>query len=90
MTGFRDIFVALKPTAGGNIVLQAVMGPDTNRFANLEPVNAATTLRGNVDPRSSSIDDLVNDTADALTADVWNIFYIGAQRLANQKIYNLE
>ena len=40
MTGFRDLFIAFRPTEGGgsgyNIL--AVMGPDTERFANLQPV----------------------------------------------------
>jgi hypothetical protein len=85
MTGFKDLFIAIKPTASGNYGIEAVMGPDTVRFANLEPVNAGTVLRGNVDPRSSGIDELFNDSGESLTADVWNIFYAGVGRLANQK-----
>ena len=45
MTGFKDIFIAIKPSNGGNYGIVAVMGPDTLSFANLSPVNAATTLR---------------------------------------------
>jgi len=85
MSGFRNIFLALKPSNGGAYALEAVMGPDTVRFANLEPVNAATGLRGNIDPRGSGIDGLFSDGAETMTADVWNIFYIGVDRLANQK-----
>jgi hypothetical protein len=85
MTGFTDLFIAIKPTAGGAYAISAIMGPDTIRFANLEPVAAGATLRGNVDPRSSSIDHLLSDAAETLTADVWNIFYTGVGRLANQK-----
>ena len=47
MTGFTDIQLALKVTNGGNFALKAVMGPDTESYANLKPVNAAAMLRGN-------------------------------------------
>lgn len=46
MTGFNDIQIAIRPSNGGNFAITAVMGPDTNSYANLRPVNAATTLRG--------------------------------------------
>ena len=86
MTGFKDIFIAIKPTNGGNYAYKAVMASGGLRFANIEPVNAAATLRGLTDPRSNNCDELFNDTAEALTADVWNIFVIGWERLANQKL----
>ena len=63
------------------------MGPSTNNFANLNPVNAASQLRGilsTVDDQGAC-DALFNDAAEALTADVWNIYYIGS-RLKNQKL----
>ena len=85
MTGFNDLLIAIKPTNAGNYAISAIMGPDTVRFANLEPVNAGTLLRGNVDPRSASIDNLLEDAAESLTENVWNIFYTGVGRLANQK-----
>ena len=86
MTGFRDLFVAIKPSRGGNIALTAIMGPDTLNFANLNPVNAAATLVGcdNV-TGNNSLYNLFTDTSQALTADVWNIFYI-ANILSNQKL----
>ena len=86
MTGFRDLFVAIKPSSGGNIALTAIMGPDTLNFANLNPVNAAATLVGcdNV-TGNNSLYNLFTDTSQALTADVWNIFYI-ANILRNQKL----
>ena len=46
MTGYTNLFIALKPTNGGSYALTAVMGPDDVSFANLSPVNAAATLRG--------------------------------------------
>ena len=85
MTGFNDFFIAIKPTNGGSVAMESVMGPDTIRFANLSPVNAAASLRGNIDPRSAGIDVLFSDAAETLTADVWNIFYVGAGRLRDQK-----
>jgi hypothetical protein len=88
MTGFTDLVIAIKPTNAGNYATQAVMGPDTNRFANLEPVNPAATLRiTNQDDSSSSAGayfDALSDSAESLTADVWNIFFV-YRRLADQK-----
>ena len=74
MTGFRDIFVALRPTNGGTYQLKAVMGPDTNTFANLTPVNGGANLKGAV--RRNDFDNVLVDGGDSMTADVWNIFYI--------------
>jgi len=84
MTGFNDIQLAIRPTNGGNFAIEAVMGPDTNSYANLSPVNAAATLRGWFETNTAMVD-LLNDSVEALTADVWNIFYIGS-RLKNQKL----
>ena len=91
MTGFNDIFIAIKPTNGGNYAIAAVMGPDTENFANLRPVNAAAVLRGNR-AGTQLASDLLFDTAESLTADVWNIFYVGmnlkGQKLLQWKITN--
>jgi hypothetical protein len=86
MTGFNDMLIAIKPSNGGNYSIQAIMGPDTNRFANLEPVNAGAVLRGaGFDGRNVTVfESLVNDGVESLTADVWNIFMIGVM-LQNQK-----
>jgi len=86
MTGFTDIQLAIKPSNGGNYAMTAVMGPDTEKYANLSPVNAAATLRGTfgvADP--AYIVELIADSVESLTADVWNIFYLGT-RLQNQKL----
>ena len=32
MTGYKDIFLAIKPSNGGNVSMQAVMGPSTESF----------------------------------------------------------
>ena len=89
MTGYSDIYIAVKPSNGGNFVIQASMGPDSNRFANLEPVNPFTLLRGTASPNNTSNDVRMNnimaDSEESLTVDVWNIFYIGGSRLKGQK-----
>jgi hypothetical protein len=84
MTGFSDILIAIKPSNGGNYTITAAMGPDTEPFGGLKPVNAAVTLKGNVRSIGSEADFevLVSDT-ESLTADVWNIFMI-QERLADQ------
>jgi hypothetical protein len=83
MTGFTDIQLAIKPTNTGNYKIEAVMGPDTNRYANLDPVNAGNRLRG-VPANQPDMEDWLVDNAEAL-ADTWNIFYI-ERRLQNQKL----
>jgi hypothetical protein len=81
MTGFEDIFIALLPTNGGNYQISAVMGPDTQSFANLSPVNSATNVQYKSNPDTASdgrynFVDVFSDTQQAMTADVWNIFMI--------------
>jgi hypothetical protein len=92
MTGYTHIFIAIKPTNGGNCSITACMGPDSNPFANLDPVNAAATLRGNTEIVGAAMDALFFDGAESLTADVWNIFVIhnvlSDQKLLQFKIVN--
>ena len=83
MTGFQNLFIAILPTNGGNFAVTAVMGPQTQSFANLTPVNATATLKGAID--RNDMDTALVDSAEAMTADVWNIFYIG-NRVQNQKL----
>jgi len=85
MTGFKDVFIALRPTNGGNCAITAVMGPDTQTFANLTPVNAAATLKGTIKSNPAAFSNLFSDSSESLTADVWNIFPIGDGELAGQK-----
>ena len=86
MTGFNDIIIAIKPSNGGNVAMSGIMGPDTTPFANLTPVNAAATLKGSIGggENSPSIYNFLSDSAESMTADVWNIFYIG-DKFKNQK-----
>ena len=89
MTGFNDLQIAIRPSNGGNYAITAVMGPADLAYANLRDVDAASSLRGTTDQSypagAAAFHDLFTDTAEALTADVWNIFIIG-KRLANQKL----
>tara|TARA_Y100000401_G_scaffold40119_1_gene30478 strand:- start:168 stop:758 length:591 start_codon:yes stop_codon:yes gene_type:complete len=87
MTGFRDLFIAFKVTEGGGsgYAITAVMGPDTERFANLSPINPASTLRGNQSQSSpADFEDIFKETQQVMTQDVWNIFSIN-DVLRNQK-----
>ena len=86
MTGYRDLTIAIKPTNGGNYAIEAVMAPDTLSYANLRPINPAATLRRS-DPNHSppDLENAFVDSAEALTADVWNIFMIYSS-LKNQKV----
>ena len=87
MTGFTDMQIAIKPTNGGNYAIAAVMGPDTNSYANLNPVNPASELRGNIQG-NNTLNSVLLDSAEACTADVWNIFYISGV-LKNQKLLQI-
>jgi len=86
MTGFSNLFIAVKVSNGGAFNLSAVMGPDTYTFANLSPVNAAAALRI-VGPSRNDQDDFqpVVTTNETLIADVWNIYQI-IERASNQKL----
>jgi hypothetical protein len=91
MTGFRDIFIGIKPTNAGNVQIMAVMGPDSLSFANLQPVNAASALKmaGGPFDGTAALDSACLDGSESLTANVWNIFMING-RLANQKLLQFQ
>jgi len=86
MTGFNDLQIAIRPTNGGNYGITAIMGPADNAYANLRDVNAGTTLKSStLQGANPTLDNIIVDTAEALTADVWNIFPIYG-RLKDQKL----
>ena len=92
MTGYNDILIAIKPSQTGNYDITAIMGPADVSFANLNPVNAAATLKI-IDPTDrDAFTAVCVDTAETLTADVWNIFNIQSrakdQKLLQFKITN--
>jgi len=81
MTGYTDLFIALNTSRSGNYEITAVMGPSGN-FANLTPLNDATTLKGSL--TGATMGEILNDSSEALTAGKWCIFII-QDRLRNQK-----
>tara|TARA_R110002110_G_scaffold300525_1_gene514572 strand:+ start:1197 stop:1778 length:582 start_codon:yes stop_codon:yes gene_type:complete len=82
MEGFNALQLAVRVTRTGAFTLTAVMGPDTNSFLNIQPVNAAGVIRI-IDSISEGWEDAVND-AESCIADVWEIFTITTPRLRNQ------
>jgi len=84
MTGFNDIIIALKPTASGNFAIQSIMGPNTLTFGGLSPINSVAPL-GVVYAGNNGFNTGVDDGAESLTADVWNIYYV-QDRLRGQKV----
>jgi len=94
MTGYNDIFLAIKPTNAGNYAIQAVMGPNDFSFANLNPVNPASLLMRLGGARSVDLtfSAVLNDGAESLSADVWNIYFLQTrakgQKLLQFKIVN--
>ena len=86
MTGYSDLFIAINPSAGGAYALKAVYGPATVPFHNLTPIDAANEIRGNVRGSSGTdFGDIILDSSETLTVDVWNIFYI-QDKLENQAV----
>jgi hypothetical protein len=85
MVGFNDIQIALRVSNGGNFGIKAVMGSDGDiPYYNLKPPDAAAVLRGSInDAGAPAFSNILLDGADSMTADVWNIFYIG-DRCRNQ------
>jgi len=91
MTGYNDLMVAINPSNGGNYALEVVMGPDTNTFANLTPVNAGTGIRVATDgePSDEGLYSAFQDGSESLSTDVWTIFNIQG-RLRGQKVLQLK
>jgi hypothetical protein len=94
MSGFKSIFLAIKPSRGGDYKITAVMGPDTESFANLQPVDAAALLKGSnsLQGQGDDFNSLLSDNAQGLTVNVWNILMINnslqGQRNLQFKITN--
>ena len=84
MTGYNDMFIAIKVSNTGAFATEAVMGPDSRPFANLTPVNPASALRGNTVTSPTALVTVLIDSSEGLPSDVWNIFSIHTN-LKNQK-----
>ena len=89
MTGYSDVFIAIKVTQGGNYAIKAVMGPSTNYFANLNPLNSGTLLRGNMVTSPQDFNTVLSDSSESVSADVWNIYSI-TSNLRNQKVLQFQ
>tara|TARA_R100000781_G_scaffold113894_2_gene83404 strand:+ start:286 stop:876 length:591 start_codon:yes stop_codon:yes gene_type:complete len=78
MTGFTDLFIAIKPDSSSTTLkVEAVRGPDTIRFANLDPVSTGELLRGNLLGQDmDNFNNVLVDTAETYPADVWTITII--------------
>jgi hypothetical protein len=87
MTNFSDLFIAIRPTNGGNVAIEAVYGPATNAFANLAPIRAGSSVRIATDgePSDEGVYSGFQDATEALATDVWNIYNIQG-RLSDQKV----
>jgi len=87
MTGFSDILIAIRPSSGGNVAIEAVFGPATNTFSNLSPIRSGSGVRIATDgePSDEGVYSGFYDATEALTADVWNIYNIQG-RLSDQKV----
>jgi hypothetical protein len=84
LDGYNSLQFAVKVSNAGNYDFRAVFGPDTVRFANLEPVEAAQRIKI-VDSIGSAFENLMDIDNHSTTADVWVIFTILADRVKGQE-----
>ena len=94
MTGYSDLLIGIYVTNSGDFGIDAVMGPNSNYYANLTPVDPATNLRfaNNGSVAGDGFDKVLADSSEGLTANVWNILSIQGrargQKLLQFKITN--
>ena len=90
MTGYNDLFFAILPTKGGDYQLTAIMSGDTS-YSNLTPINGGGKLRfcGGFMADGDQFTDVLDDTAETLAEDVWNIYCI-QNRARNQKTFQIK
>ena len=86
MEGYSGLFIAIKPSNTGNYEVTAVMGPDTQSFGGLSPVRADRNPKRFLGRELilQRLTNALNDGAEALAADVWNIFSL-MQALKEQR-----
>ncbi len=91
MSGFSDLALAFKVSRTGSYALTAVMGPDTEPYANLNIIAPATTIRIIPEYSSDNFVDAMSDST-SFEADVWNVRLVldrlRGQRLVNIKVVN--
>jgi hypothetical protein len=84
MTGFTTLQIALKSTRTGNISISGRFGPDTIRFANLEPIAAGQIIKI-IDNITGSDESVFDDNINVPVTDAWYIVTILADRCKGQK-----
>ena len=76
MTGFRDLFLAIKVSNAGTYAIRGMSGPDTVRFGNII-AQAGVTYKGNYYDGSQSFEEMLVDTSENISvADGFFIFMI--------------
>ena len=76
MTGFRDLFLAIKVSNTGTYAIRGMSGPDTVRFGNIT-AQAGITYKGNYYDGSQSFEEMLVDTSENISvADGFFIFMI--------------
>ena len=78
MTGFRHLQFAVKATNAGVVQLNAVLGPDTTKTLNIQPVEAGANARFlSASPLSTTtFDNVLNDASDNVFAGTWQLFTV--------------
>ena len=89
MDGFRTLQFAIKTTRAGTYNVKAIFGPDTIRFANLEPIAAGQNVRI-IDDSSISDSALVDDNMNVDAANAWTVFTILRDRAVGQENLQLQ
>jgi len=86
MSGFRDLQIAIKCSRSITIKMEALEGPDTNRFANLSPMASGSLLKyTSINPASStSMDNVLRDTSESVSSAGWIVFTVQG-RMRGQK-----
>ena len=82
--GFVSLQFALKTTRAGTYQMHTQFGPDTIRFANLEPIASGSSMRI-TDPNGLAMEDILADAGETLTADAWHVFTIAQNRVKGQE-----
>ena len=85
MEGFSRLQFAVKVTSTGQYSMRAQVGPDTIRFANLEPVGTGYEQRI-TDSTNGSLENAFNTGNETISvANAWFVYTIDQNRLADQQ-----
>lgn len=82
--GFSALQFALKCSRSGNIALKTQMGPNTEPFLNLSPIEAGNDVRI-TDPNGTGFENILDDGTETIgNADVWKVYTIAQTRVLGQ------